>query len=127
MYCASHLTATKLSEPLATRPPVSLRPSKRTIEHVVEGKGTHAEHHFAIQLAQTPARQEAVTKRWKEVKATVLRDHEIPDRVAKRTQIRVPDAPMGRDTCLDRNSYIQRLAVKLLFPMFERDMSPTPY
>ncbi len=51
------------------------------------------------------------TKGWKEVKATVL-DHEIPDRVAKRIPVRVPDATVGSDICFAGNISIQRLAVK---------------
>ncbi len=58
---------------------------------------------------QTPERQEDVTKGWKEVKATVLRDHEIPDRVANRIPVRVPDATVGS---FDWNSSIQRLTAE---------------
>ncbi len=77
-----------------------------------------------IPLVQIPAHQKDVTKRWKEVKATVSGDHEIPDRVAKRVQIRVPNAPVGSIRTEIAMSNVRQL--NLLFPLFGRDMSPTP-
>ncbi len=79
--------------------------------------GTHAEQNFTILLVLIPARQEDVIKRWKEVKATALGNHEIQDHVAKRIQIRVLDAPVVSDICLDGNSYIQRLFFFMLNPI----------
>ncbi len=112
MYCGSRLTTMKLPKALATLPPVSPRSSKEENGHVVEEKGTDTEIQFTILSVQTPERQEDVTKRWKEVKATVLGNHEIPDLVAKRIPVRVSDATLGSDICFDGNSSIRRLTVE---------------
>ncbi len=100
MYCGNRLPAMKLPKPLATLPPVSPCSSKEKNGHVVEEKGTDTELHCTIPSVQSPERHENVTKRWNEVKATVLRDHEIPDHVAKRIPICVPDAIAGSDYLL---------------------------
>ncbi len=42
------------------------------------------------------------------VNATVIRDHEIPDRTA----MHIPSATVGCDICLEGASYIKRLAVE---------------
>ncbi|MPC33080.1 hypothetical protein E2C01_026420 [Portunus trituberculatus] len=49
---------------------------------------------------------------WRCVKATVLGNHEIPDRVAMRIPITVPDAPVNSDICFTGPCKLQSLAVE---------------
>ena len=49
---------------------------------------------------------------WRCVKATVVGNHEIPDRVAMRIPITVPDAPVNSDICFTGPCKLQRLAVE---------------
>ncbi|RUM27774.1 MAG: hypothetical protein DSY32_05100, partial [Aquifex sp.] len=105
MYCGKRHTAMKHPVPLATLSPVISRSTERK-------DGQNEELQFTIPSIYAPKRPTDVTEGWKEVKATVYGDQEIPDRVAKRITIRVPDAPVGSDICLDGIGPIKRLAVE---------------
>ncbi len=54
-----------------------------------------------------------ITKAWKNIKATVCRDYEIPGRVASPIRVRVQDAPVGGDVHLEESPNIKRLAIEL--------------
>ncbi len=49
---------------------------------------------------------------WKQVNATVIGNHEIPDRTAMHIPVSVPSATVGCDICLEGASYVKRLAVE---------------
>ncbi len=51
-----------------------------------------------------------INKAWKNIKATVCGDHEIPDLVAAPVRVRVQHAPVGSHVCLKGSKYIKRLA-----------------
>ncbi len=53
-----------------------------------------------------------ITKAWKNFKATVCGDYDIPDRVAAPFRIRVPDAPIGSHVCLEGSTNIKRLVTE---------------
>ncbi len=46
---------------------------------------------------------------WKQVNATVIGNHEIPDRTAMHTHVSVPSATVGCDICLEVAGYVKRL------------------
>ena len=50
--------------------------------------------------------------KWKVVNATVIGDHEIPDRVAMHIPVSVPKATVGCDICLEGPSRVKRLVVE---------------
>ncbi len=93
---------------------MSLKKKEHTLN---EEKGTHAEQNFTIPLIQILAWQEDVKKSWKEVKAIVLGYHEISPSLMH--QWKAISALKEIDT-----SNVWQL--NSLFPLFERDMTPTP-
>ena len=55
---------------------------------------------------------EDVTREWKQVRATVLGNHEIPDRTAMHIPVSVLNAPVGCDVCIEGPSQLQRLSIE---------------
>ncbi len=53
-----------------------------------------------------------VTKAWKNIKASVCEDYEIPDRVVALIRVRVPHAPVGSHVCLEGSKHIKILATE---------------
>ena len=49
---------------------------------------------------------------WMEIGATVIGNHEIPDRTAMHIPVAVPGATVGCDICLESHSHVNRLAVE---------------
>ena len=49
---------------------------------------------------------------WKQVRATVVGDHEIPDRTAMHVPISVPHSTVGCDICIEGPSQVQKLSVE---------------
>ncbi len=75
----------------------------------------------AIPIVQVPSpvsssNKETVKKdfngNWRQVNATVIGDHEIPDRTAMHIPVSVPNTIVGCDICLEGASYVKRLAVE---------------
>ena len=113
MYCGNSLTAMKHPVPLATLSPVILRSTERKNEQ-------DDALQFTIPSVQAPEQQMDVTEVWRDVKDSVFGDHEIPDRVAKRITIRIPEAPVGNDIFLDGINHIQRLALESTLSNYSR-------
>ncbi len=76
-------------------------------------------------LVRSPMRDKYITEAWKEAKAIVNANYDIPARVAKRITIRVPEAPVGSDICLKDTDNVRLL--NRLFPQLERVMSLMPW
>lgn len=104
-YCGKYISAMQQPTPLA---PLAMG-LKRPLKQMGEKFPTQ---HLQVPSVLVPARQEDVSRGWKHVKAVVYGDHEIPDRVAMRVPIRVPDAPVGSDICLEGIGNLCRLAVE---------------
>ena len=51
-------------------------------------------------------------REWTVVKATVIGNHDIPDRTAMHIPVSVPNARVGCDICIEGESKVQRLAVE---------------
>ena len=56
--------------------------------------------------------QNDVTSKWKVMKATVIGNHEIPDRMAAHIPVSIPSIPVGYDVCLEGPSRVNKLTVE---------------
>ncbi len=72
---------------------------------------TIEEMHHTTQVVSREDRI-GITNAWKNIKATVCGDHEIPDRVAAPIRIRVLDEPVGSHVFLEGSKNIKRSAIE---------------
>ena len=56
--------------------------------------------------------QHDITRGWKTTKATVIGNHEIPDRTAVHIPVSIPNVPVGCDVCLEGPSRVNKLTVE---------------
>ncbi|MPC41064.1 hypothetical protein E2C01_034645 [Portunus trituberculatus] len=62
-----------------------------------------------------------VIEAWKEIKVIVYASYDIPARVTKRIEIRVTEAPLGSDICLQSIGNVRQLAVESTFSTIRDD------
>ncbi len=104
MYCGRHLEGMKHPAPLVSRQPRNGSLSRK-------GQRSNGEPQ-TIPSVRSPMRDKDITEAWREAKAIVNASYDIPARVAKRITIRVPEAPVGSDICLEGIGNVRRLAVE---------------
>ena len=72
-------------------------------------------HHNSNQITSSVSRdvpQGTSQGNWKQVRATVVGNHDIPSRTAMHVPVSVPDATVGCDICIEGPSQMHRLSVE---------------
>ena len=106
-YHGKQLQALETSMPLASR---TFRSVRRESNHACSEREADASQ--TIPSVYTSRTNPPASAEWKTVKATVVGDHEIPDRVAMHIPVAVPDAPINGDICISGPSKLNRLAIE---------------
>lgn len=103
-YCGRRLEGMKHPTPLVFK-------QSRVGSLARKGQSSIGKPHL-IPSIQSPKGDMDVTDGWREAKVIVNANYDIPSRVAKRIKVRVPEAPIGSDVCLEGIGSVKRLAVE---------------
>ena len=106
-YLGKQLQALESSRPLASR-------TFRSVRRESDSRHTDTEAGASLTVPSVYASRKipSTPVEWKTVKATVVGDHEIPDRVAMHIPVAVPDAPIDGDICISGPGKLNRLAIE---------------